>query len=52
MLWAALGPDGKESDHVRHLRGAYVMTGKVVEPSDFVIGREGWEVQERLWVSG
>lgn len=51
LIWAALGPDGKDGEHVRHLRGAYVSTLAVHEPSDFVISKEGYEVQERLWVS-
>lgn len=51
FIWAALGPDGKDGPHVRHLRGAYVATLGVQEPRDFVISKEGYEVQEKLWVS-
>jgi retinol dehydrogenase 12 len=51
LLWAALGPDGKDGEHVKHLRGAYVSTFEVREPSDFVVSKEGYETQERIWVS-
>jgi hypothetical protein len=32
------------------LRGAYVGNCEVTEPSDYVLGEEGREAQERLWV--
>ena len=51
ILYAALGPDGKDGEHVEYLKGAYVACSEVSEPGDFVIGREGWEAQERIWVS-
>ena len=51
LLWAALGPDGKEGEHVKHLKGAFVMTSTVKEPSDFVISKEGKEDQDKIWVS-
>ena len=51
LLWAALGPDGKDGPHVRHLHGAYVSNAEVFEPSDFVISKEGYEAQEKVWVS-
>lgn len=51
LIWAALGPDGKDGEHVKHLRGAYVSTNQVCEPSDYVISKEGYEDQERVWVS-
>ena len=51
LLWAALGPDGKDGPHVRHLHGAFVSNAEVFEPSDFVISKEGYETQEKLWVS-
>lgn len=51
VIWAALGPDGNHGKHVRHLHGAYVATSEVREPSDYVISKEGYEAQERLWVS-
>ncbi|PSR98929.1 hypothetical protein PHLCEN_2v4249 [Hermanssonia centrifuga] len=51
LAWAALGPDGHlEGRHVGYLRGAYASTGQMREPSDWVIGKEGWEAQERLWL--
>ena len=34
LLYAALGPDGKDGDHVRFMRGAYVSCVSVREPSD------------------
>ncbi|GJF00666.1 NAD(P)-binding protein [Phanerochaete sordida] len=49
VLHAAVGPDGKDGAHVRFLSGQYVSGGAVSEPSDFVVGREGWEVAERVW---
>ena len=51
LIWAALGPDGKEGPHVGHLSGGYVSSGSVVEPSDFVISKEGYDTQEKIWVS-
>lgn len=51
LVWAALGPDGKDGPHVRHMRGAYVSTAAVAEPGDYVISKEGYEAQERVWVS-
>ena len=51
ILYSALGPDGKDGKHVEYLKGAYVACSQVYEPGDFVIGREGWESQERIWVS-
>lgn len=51
LIWASLGPDGKDGEHTSFLHGAYVATLEVREPSDFVISKEGYDVQERLWVS-
>ena len=50
LIWAALGPDGKEGRHIRHLNGAYVSGAIVEEPSDFVISKEGYETQQKIWV--
>ena len=50
LIWAALGPDGKDGEHTRHLHGAYVSTQEVIEPSDFVISKQGYSVQNKLWV--
>ncbi|KAI0093262.1 hypothetical protein BDY19DRAFT_418080 [Irpex rosettiformis] len=50
LVWAALGPDGKEGPHVKqNMNGAYVSIAEVREPSDFAISKEGWEAQEKLW---
>ncbi len=51
LLWAALGPDGKDGEHVKYLNGAYVSTLEVKEPSDYVMSKDGYEAQERVWVS-
>lgn len=51
LVWAALGPDGKDGPHVKHtMSGAYVSFAEVREPSDFTISREGYEAQEKIWV--
>jgi retinol dehydrogenase 12 len=51
LVYAALGPDGHDGPHVRkHMSGAYVSLQQVAEPSNFVISKKGWEVQEQLWV--
>lgn len=50
LIWAALGPDGKEGKHADYLRGAYVSTQHIKEPSDFAISKEGREAQDRIWV--
>ena len=51
LLWAALGPDGKDGEHTSFLHGAYVSTLEVRQPSDFVISKEGNHAENRLWVS-
>ncbi|KAJ3556540.1 hypothetical protein NM688_g1968 [Phlebia brevispora] len=51
LVWAALGPDGKEGKHTNWLRGAYVSTQGIKEPSDFAISKEGGESQDRIWAS-
>ena len=51
LLWAALGPNGKDNEYIDDLKGAFVMHGGVVEPSDFVISEEGKKGQDQLWVS-
>lgn len=50
LLWAALGPDGKEGPHLRYMRGAYVSGAGLCEPGDNVMSKEGYELQEKLWV--
>ncbi|KAJ3556541.1 hypothetical protein NM688_g1969 [Phlebia brevispora] len=49
LIWAALGPDGKEGTHVKWLRGSYVSTQQIQEPSDFVMSKEGSVAQNKLW---
>ncbi|KAI0344677.1 NAD(P)-binding protein [Trametopsis cervina] len=50
LVWAALGPDGRDGPHVRYaMSGQYVSLAKVEEPSDFTISREGYEAQEKVW---
>ncbi|EKM54524.1 uncharacterized protein PHACADRAFT_258435 [Phanerochaete carnosa HHB-10118-sp] len=49
ILYAALGPDGHDGNHSRYLRGMYVAHSEVSEPGDYVISREGVELQERIW---
>lgn len=51
LIWAALGPDGKDGEHTRFLNGAYVSTLEVREPSDYVLSKEGHDTQDRIWVS-
>ena len=52
LVWAALGPDGKDGPHVQQtMSGAYVSINEARQPSDFVVGEAGWKVQEKVWVS-
>ena len=51
LLYGALGPDGKEGEHTRFMKGGLVMAQQIREPSDFVIGKEGREAQNQIWVS-
>ncbi|TFK49620.1 short-chain dehydrogenase [Heliocybe sulcata] len=46
LMWAALGPTNPSDND--HIRGAYVVDNEITEPSDFVISKEGHEVQERI----
>ena len=45
-MWAAVG--GRED--VDRLRGAYVSTMDVEDPSDFIAGEGGKQRQDILWV--
>jgi len=45
LIWACIG--GK--DNVDQLRGAYISSMQVREPSDFVVGEEGKRAQTKLW---
>ncbi|KAI0341927.1 NAD(P)-binding protein [Trametopsis cervina] len=50
LVWASLGPDGKDGPHVRYaMSGQYVTLASTAEPSDFVISREGFAAQEKIW---
>ena len=51
LVWAALGPDGKEGPHTSWMRGAYISTQGIKEPSDFVISQDGGRAQEKIYVS-
>ena len=47
LIWACIG--GK--DNVDQLRGAFISSMRVQEPSDFVINEEGQRAQTKLWVN-
>ena len=47
LIWASIG--GK--DNIDQLRGAYISSMQVQEPSDFVISEEGKRAQTKLWVN-
>ena len=47
LIWACIG--GK--DNIDQLRGAYISSMKVHEPSDLVVGVEGKIRQNKLWVN-
>ncbi|KAF7796378.1 hypothetical protein EIP86_007555 [Pleurotus ostreatoroseus] len=49
LVWAALGPDGREGVHTSWMRGAYVSTQSIKEPSDFVISQDGGRAQEKVY---
>ncbi|KAF8903502.1 short-chain dehydrogenase [Gymnopilus junonius] len=44
-VWAAVGAEEKKDE----LRGAYISSMKVEEPSDFVISKEGKAYQDKIW---
>ncbi|TFK54200.1 hypothetical protein OE88DRAFT_1163454 [Heliocybe sulcata] len=47
LVFAALGPvDPAEVDSIR---GAYISENAILEPSDFVISKEGKECEDRIW---
>ena len=46
LIFAALG----NQDRPDEMKGAYISSSKVVEPSDYVISDEGAKVQKELWV--
>ncbi|KAF9651640.1 hypothetical protein BDM02DRAFT_3267016 [Thelephora ganbajun] len=45
LIFAALGNQDKPDE----MKGAYITSSKVVEPSDYVISDEGAKVQKHLW---
>ena len=47
LVWACIG--GK--DNIDQLRGAYISSMRVQEPSDFVVGETGKRAQTKLWVN-
>ena len=47
LIWASIG--GK--DNIEQLRGAYISSMQVREPSDSVVGEKGKLAQNKLWVS-
>ena len=47
LIWASIG--GK--DNVDQLRGAYISSMQIQEPSDFVVTEEGKHAQTKLWVN-
>jgi retinol dehydrogenase 12 len=46
LIFAALGNQSKPDE----MKGAYISSSQIVEPSDYVISGEGAEVQKQLWV--
>lgn len=51
LVYAALGPDGKDGDHAFFLKGQFVSALHVKEPSDFAMSKAGKDAQDRIWVS-
>ena len=47
LIWACIG--GK--DNVDQLRGAYISSMAIREPSDTVVSEEGKRAQDKLWVN-
>ena len=47
LIWACIG--GK--DNIDRLRGAYISSMHVQEPSDSVVSEEGKRAQNKLWVN-
>lgn len=46
LVFAALG----NKENPNELKGSYITSSRVVEPSDYVISDEGDKVQKQLWV--
>ena len=47
LIWASIS--GKEN--IDQLRGAYISSMQIQEPSDFVVSEEGKHAQAKLWVN-
>ena len=47
LIWACIG--GKDS--IDQLRGAYISSMQIQEPSDVVVSEEGKRAQTKLWVN-
>ena len=47
LVFAALGREKREDE----LKGAYISSSEVTEPSDFIISDEGRAGQKQVWVS-
>ena len=47
LIWACIG--GR--DNVEELRGAYISSMQVQEPSDFTVSEEGSRAQTKIWVN-
>ena len=47
LIWACIGGN----DNIEELRGAYISSMHVQEPSDSVISEEGKRAQAKLWVN-
>ena len=47
LIWACIG--GK--DNIDRLRGTYISSMHVQEPSDSVVSEEGKRAQNKLWVN-
>jgi len=45
LIFAALG----NQDKLDEMKGAYISSSKIEEPSDYVISDEGAKVQKQLW---
>jgi retinol dehydrogenase-12 len=46
LVFAAVG----NQDKLDEMRGAYISSSRIVEPSDYVISDEGARIQKQLWV--
>jgi retinol dehydrogenase 12 len=46
LVWAAVGGAGSEDS----LRGAYVSSSRVEEPSDILLDEKGRQLQNKVWV--